>query len=102
MRKKKFEEENSSRKPKAPVHIVRLILGVLVGYLTPCVALCIGAVALAFHQRVISIVHWLDVVIIVLLLIAAVLTQFYFYGWLHRCMFALREALRRAMDKDDN
>ena len=72
-----------NRKSNFQPSVVRIIFGTLVGYLVPLIALFIVVFAAAFYHGYIATVRWLDYIIIFFLLIVAIATPFYFYGWLH-------------------
>ena len=64
-------------------NIVRIIFGTIVGYLVPAIAVLLVVMAGAFYHEYITTTRWLDYIIIFFLLLVALATPFYFYGWLH-------------------
>lgn len=89
--KKKQTKAEKQKKPFKP-KVFRLILGVIVGYLVPCIALLISVLALGFNQGAFGMPRWINVILMVITLLIAFTALFYFYGWLHRSMYVLKES----------
>lgn len=84
--KKTAETKQSTAEETFHPDVVRLIFGIIVGYLVPVIAVFIVVFAAAFYHGYIATARWLDWIIIVLLLLIAVASPFYFYGWLHHSL----------------
>lgn len=90
---KKTKEVQKAEEEKFRPDVLRMIFGIVVGYLVPLIAVFIVILAAAFYEGYISTARWLDWIIIVLLLLIALGSPFYFYGWLHRSLALYGESV---------